>query len=379
MNTRLPHYGLVLLAVLLLVLLVWRLAVPERKVAPKPVPPPLAAWREQWRDRVEAPPAGPPVWVADGWCAAFRNGTVVSWHADGRRRWTLRQEDMHWTAPAVADDVVILGEEAGNLRALRPSDGAVVWFQPQRAGTLAHAPVTVPRANAPSQIVAMDAGEGRLTAFDAARGVPLWQSEACGRTDGPPAATDGLIAFGNCDAALHLFRASDGRRIARIPLGSDAQMAGGVALQGGKAFVWTRAGTLAAIDLVSTSVVWRATLGDEDYFAAPAADDVRGLVYTGTPSGELLALQAVDGSIRWRRRLAEVPLDAPLLAHDMLFAGADGILHLLSAESGAPIVRFDFGQSLTIPVAAPAVADGVMVITADGYVVVLAPSLVTVR
>ncbi len=47
------------------------------------------------------------------------------------------------------------------------------------------------------------------------------------------------------------------------------------------------------------------------------------------------------------------------------------MLHLLRAVDGVRLMRFDFGQPLTAPVAAPEASDGVMVITDDGYVVVL--------
>ena len=219
----------------------------------------------------------------------------------------------------------------------------------------------------------MDAADGVLRAFDAADGRALWQAEACGRTDGPPAAEMPFVAFGNCEAAIHLFQVADGRRLARIPLGDDAQVAGGMALHDGRGYVWIRGGALAAVDLVATSVLWRVALGPADYFATPAADAAGDIVFTGTGTGEALALKAADGRIAWRRRLAEGSLDPLLLAHGVLFAGADGVLHLLRATDGAPLMRFDFGQPLTAPVAAPAAADGVMVITDDGYVVVLAP------
>jgi hypothetical protein len=58
----------------------------------------------------------------------------------------------------------------------------------------------------------------------------------------------------------------------------------------------------------------------------------------------------------------------------LLFAGADGVLHLLRAADGAPLMRFDLGQPLTVPVAAPEASEGVMVITDDGYVAVLGPT-----
>ena len=374
MNRLFLRGGLLLAAVLLLGLLVWLVTRPARRRTPPPAPQVTARWKERWHDPVGAQPVGPPVWMGDGWCAAFRDGSVVAWNADGQRRWTLRQPGNRWLAPVAAPGGVILAEEEGHLRALQAADGAVVWFRAERAGTLAQAPVVVKdAAQGLARILALDAAAGVLRAFDASDGRALWQSEACGRTDGPPAAEMPLVAFGNCESAIHLFQVADGRRLARIPLGGDAQVAGGMALHDGRGYVWVRGGTLVAVDLVSTSVVWRVALGETDYFATPMTDPAGDVVFTGSGTGEALALKAADGQIAWRRRLAEGPLDPLLLAHGVLFAGGDGVLHLLQASDGAPLMRFDFGQPLTAPVAAPALADGVMVITDDGYVVVLAP------
>ncbi len=368
--------ALLLLALLLLGLLAWFLR-PSRRQPPPGGAEVVECWRERWHDPVGAPPVGPPVWMGDGWCAAFRDGSVVAWNADGRRRWTLKQAGNRWLAPVAARGNVILAEEEGNLRALQAVDGAVVWFRDARAGELAQAPVIAnDTAQGIARIFTMDASEGILRAFDAADGRALWQSEACGRTDGPPASEGRVVVFGNCDAAIHLFQAADGRRLGRIPLGADAQVAGGMALHAGRGYFWIRGGTLVAVDLAATSVVWRAALGATDYFATPVADAARDVVFTGTGEGEVLALRAADGGVVWRRSLVDVPLDPLLLAHGVIFAGADGVLNLLRPDDGAPTMRFDFGQPLTTPVAAPEAADGVMVVTADGYVVVLAPQAV---
>ena len=364
--------GLLLLALLLLGLLFRHTTWTARRSPPPAATRPAVRWAERWHDGVGAAPVGSPVWIGDGWCAAFRDGSVVAWNADGQRRWTLKQAGNRWLAPTVAQGRVILAEEEGHLRALQAADGGVVWFRQAQAGFLAQPPVVAPDTEQGlARILAVDASEGILRAFDAADGHVLWQSEACGRTDGSPAARMPFVAFGNCEASIHLFQAADGRRLARIPLGDGAQVAGGLAFDGDRGYLWVRGGTFVAVDLVATSVVWRAPLDYADYSATPVTDPTRGIIYTGTAAGEVLALRAADGQIVWRRPLADTPLDPLLLAHGMIFAGADGVLHLLRADDGAPLMRFDFGQPLTAPVAAPEASDGVMVITDDGYVVVL--------
>jgi outer membrane protein assembly factor BamB len=372
MNNPVVKRGLQVGALALLGLAGWLWV--SRAPAPRPPGKPAvpAQWRERWRDSVGARPAGPPVWVADGWCAAFRDGTVVAWNRDGKRRWTLRQAGTHWTAPCAAGTQVILGEAEGNLRALRATDGAVVWLRQLKNASLEHSPVLAPLDDSSALIIALSQGDGVLTALDASTGAVKWQSEESGRTDGPAAIAGNLVLFGNCESSVHLFRTKDGVRQGLIPLGEQAQMAAGLAVCGDLACGLTRDGALVAINLLTTSVVWRVTLGDEDYFASPAADSASRVVFTGTASGELVAVRADTGDILWRRTIADVALDSPVLVKSTLFAGADGTLHLRMAQDGAPLVQFEFGQPLTTPVAAGEPSAGVMVITDDGHVVVLA-------
>ena len=347
----------------------------NRRHAGQPPVAPAAdrlAWREQWRDQVGAAPCGAPAWIDGGWCASFRDGTVVAWDRAGRRRWTLKQPGVRWTAPAGAADRLFLGDADGGLRALRAGDGAVVWFKSLPDTLLAHPPVVVSEPDG-VRLFVVNQSDGRLLAVDAATGDLTWQSEPTGRTDGPAVVADGRILFGNCESAVHLFRMSDGARLGRIPLGSNAQMAGGLTVGGGLAFGMSRDGYLAAVAPATTTLVWKVAMGGEDYFQTPAVDPAGSFLVTGTPLGELLAIEIVDGGVRWRRKIDDRPVGSPLLVDGVVLAGIDGSLRIHQARDGALIARFDLGQPFTTPVAAGDTGAGVMIITEDGFVVVLGP------
>ncbi len=345
----------------------------RRRAAQPPVEPAAERleWREQWRDRVGAAPGGAPAWIDGGWCASFRDGTVVAWERDGRRRWTLKQPGMRWTAPAGAGDRIFLGDADGGLRALRAADGAVVWSKTLPDVMLAHPPVVVAEPPDGPRVCVINQADGRLLAVDAATGDLQWQAEPAGRTDGPATVADGRILFGNCESAVQLFRAADGVRVGRIPLGSNAQMAGGLAVGGGLAFGMARDGFLTAVSPATTTLVWKVDLGGTDYFETPAVDPAGRFLVTGTPLGELLAIDADDGGVRWRRMIGDGPVGSPLLVDGTVLAGVDGVLCVQAAGDGAPVARFDLGQPFTTPVAAADPDAGVMVITEDGFVVVL--------
>ena len=52
----------------------------------------------------------------------------------------------------------------------------------------------------------------------------------------------------------------------------------------------------------------------------------------------------------------------------------DGALHILRVADGDQVKRFDFGRDLTAPAAGDAARDAVMLLTDDGYAVVLEAS-----
>lgn len=330
------------------------------------------AWREAWRDAVGAPPAGAAAWLGNGWCAAFRDGQIVVWEADGVRRWSLRLAGASPTAPLALDDRLVVGQEDGTLVALRARDGGIVWTQRCEA-VWQHPPVAVKQDGA-TRIVALSQSDGELFAFAAADGGQLWRSESCGRSDGAPVAADGFVAFGNCDSAVQIFRSADGGRAARVPVGEDAQMAGGLAVADGRLFGGTRDGALVAVDVAAARVAWRVSLGAEELFATPAVAEAEGVVIAATPGGEAAALALADGAIVWRRRLGDAPAGAPLVHGGHVWLACDGALNVLRAADGAPVARFDFGRELTSPaVGGPARSD-IMLLTDDGYAVVLRQS-----
>jgi outer membrane protein assembly factor BamB len=121
--------------------------------------------------------------------------------------WSLEQASadderysMAGVAPLFSDDFVVgLGSQRGNLRAVRGSDGAVLWETGLWNG--AGGPVSDSQPNSLSSVLAMDVnGDGRpdfvvggadgwLYAVDAASGSLLWSFDL-GASVGEPIAAD---------------------------------------------------------------------------------------------------------------------------------------------------------------------------------------------
>lgn len=338
---------------------------PPPPQAAMPPPPPPAAWRECWRWQGPGRPVGPAAWCQSGWIAVFEEGTVAALDRTGQPRWVRQVAGNTLTAPLALDDVVVLGDGDGQLVALSLEDGRECW-RIAREAAFRHPPLALRMVDGAVRLIALSATDGRLFALDGATGAPLWESESCGRSDGPPLTVDDRIVFGNCEAAVQLFDSRDGARRGRIPVGDTSQMAGGLAAWHGLAYAGTRDGALVAIRLAATNLAWRVAIGSGECFATPAVDAAAGSLLACADEGSLLALDLADGAVRWRRKLADAPLGPPLLHDGLAWLDCDGVLKAVRSTDGATVAAFDFGQPLTTPVA----GDGQrVVITADGHVV----------
>jgi len=147
--------------------------------------------------------------------------------------------------------------------------------------------------------------EGRVSAFDATTGSPLWQ-----------------------------------RTIAVEGEGSRPAFGGGVSVMDGRAFVTTGFGVAVALDAGNGAEIWRTVL-PTPLRGAPGVD--AGRVFVTTQDGQLSALNAQTGAISWQANATVEPAailgpGGPALALDTVVAGfASGELFALRVENGRTV------------------------------------------
>ncbi len=303
-------------------------------------------WHRVWTWPSGAPLSGAPMPLGEGWVAATQDGRILALNANGRPLWTALCSNLVFNgAVAVADSNVVVTTGGGAVVAVNAATGSQAW-QVTLDGTLRHGPLAMRRGN-DWQIVLLSSGDGVLHALDAKTGHLLWHAEATGRSDGPPAADRRHIALGNCDAALHLFDGVSGASLAHIPVGTDAQMAGGVLLQDARAYAGTRAGMLVCFDLDATRLSWSAAVTDGETFVTPVSAGPA--VMTGAPDGTVAAFDAASGSPVWKVSVSNAV--TALCEHDdALFLAAGGSLIGLRNADGSRFATLAVGDNVLGPV-----------------------------
>jgi len=312
--------------------------------------PPSSASQRHWR-RAWTCPVGvsltdvPAAW-SNGWIAATEEGGVVSLDNSGRVRWTHAFSNASFVgSPVVAGTNTIVVGRDGRVTALHVATGELLW-QVVVDGAYRHGPLVL-RCGDRGQVVLLSASDGVLHALDLQDGHERWRSEPTNRTDGSPGFDEQILAYGNCDSAVHIFSITNGAHLAQIPVGADEQMAGGVLVREGRVYGGTRSGALVCVDAESNNIVWHAKVSDGEAFNTPVT--VRDLVIMGSRDGRIAAFAARDGVTRWQVSLSNA-VKSLCVVDDAVFAMAGGSLVGLRATDGGMFMKLAVGDDVDGPV-----------------------------
>jgi outer membrane protein assembly factor BamB len=214
--------------------------------------------------------------------------------------------------------------------------------------------------------------EALLTAFDGANGNLVWEtpdSEPYPQVDGHVSVQGKLLAFGSCGAAIHILSVTNGLAVGEVGLGSESQVAGGVAFAGKRIFSGSRCGSLYCVDVPSRKVVWDYPSEGEDLFSTPAAND--DVVVIAAKNGAIVAVDAKSGKRRWIFGPKAYDAESPVIAGNRVVVVSGGKLYVLDIENGKTEL---WSQSVGDRVSAPAVCNGVVVVGYDDSVIAFGPS-----
>ncbi len=181
---------------------------------------------------------------------------------------------------------------AANPGAPPPAVGVVDWTQP--GGTADNSPPHSSGAAVLERAWRADLGQGSNNRVQIAA---------------PPVIADGTLYFLDANHRVHALGARDGERIwtraLRPTEGRDrAARGGGVAAAGGRVFVSTGFGFVAALDGASGDEIWR-TDADAPFQSAPTVSG--GRVYATTNDSELIAMDAGTGEVAWTHQAIAEP------------------------------------------------------------------------
>ncbi|WP_372808778.1 PQQ-binding-like beta-propeller repeat protein [Pontiella sp.] len=322
------------------------------------------AWRYDAYGEVYSTP------VSDGEriFVSAKKGRVVALDLTGKKVWErsfARTNDagqamaLRFEAPlACTDGLVFAGSTRGTLFALDAGTGETRWTY-ETDGIIVGSPNFIQplEPQEARRVVVMDQSEGMLHCLEAATGRVVWKSMAAERCDGTPGVANGRIAYGSCLAALHVY-ATDGTHLRDIEIGGDAQIAGGVAIEGRLAYAGLRDGALACFDIEAGEVLWSSEESDEQTFSTPAVTEV--LVVYASDDGFVYAVDKKEGKPVWKFNAGGLPY-SPVVAKDRVVVTVDGVLYLLKLSDGTKLWSKEVSDDAT----SAAIIGGMVVVGAD--------------
>ena len=329
---------------------------------------PVLLWRYRAGDSVDLTPVsgGGRIFVVSG-------SRIAALDMDGKLLWSrviqapettggpLRPES--FLAPAVyAKGAVLAGSRSGVLHALDASTGQDRWRY-SVGGPITGSPGPVRSDDGKISVIVIAQSDGTLHRVALDTGKREWKSGRVNRCDGSAAVNNGVIAFGNCDAALYAYDAGSGARINRVDLRRDGQVYAGVAFSGDRVYAGDRSGRIYAVDVAGGSILWVNEDSDDEISSTPAVD--KGNLVITSDNGSVLCLDPETGKRRWRTVVDGRP-SSPVIARNRIALSAGGTLYILDLLTGKTVWSREVSDSIT----SPALVGGMILVgTEEGTVV----------
>jgi len=189
---------------------------------------------------------------------------------------------------------------------------------------------------------------GRVAAYRAFTGEPLWQVELGATINSGPSGSEELLLFGG-DAEVIALNKQDGSVAWRAAVSSEVLSL--PAQRGDTVVVHSVDGNIIALDAATGALRWRhsesvSTLSLRGSGNPVIVDDT---VLCGTANGKVLAIALADGQLRWQANVA-VPRGRTELERmvdvDAALAVADGIVYAVSYQGTLAAMTLTTGQLL---------------------------------
>lgn len=198
--------------------------------------------------------------------------------------------------------------------------------------------------------------DGRVSAFDAARGKRLWRTNVGLPLAGGPAAGGGHVVAGSSDGYVVSLDAQTGVEQWRANVASEVLAA--PAVGPAQAYVRTVDGKLIALDLADGRQAWFAQQTMPRLSVRGTGSPVvdRNLVICGFDNGRVAAYDVNDGSVAWDvlvvppsgrtevERLSDLNATVQVVGEEIYAVGYQGRVAALARESGQILWSVDFSS-----------------------------------
>lgn len=327
-----------------------------------------------WRTKVGIDLSSPIVGGDGGLFCVADEATVTALDASGVTRWTRAwpttnetgvAQNRDFVAPPlyVHRELLVVASIDGSVYGLSPTDGTQKWAYTADGRIQGTPNYVAGEKGQPGKVLVITQDEGTIHGLSADDGRKLWTSEPTERTDGHMAVSDGIAVFGNCASALFAVNVASGGDVSTVPVGEGCEMAGGLAVSGGRVYSGNRSGSLSCVDLKSAAVSWLNEDGDGALDTTPAV--TKGFAVFSGGDGALYGIDPESGKSQWSFDASGMDPLSPVIAGDGVVAVVDGTLYGLALQDGTLRWRLPVSDEIT----SPSIIDGMIVVgTDDGYV-----------
>ncbi len=228
----------------------------------------------------------------------------------------------YYAAPAVTDNLVVVGDYSNQLHALQRSSGTESWIFPGATGRYIARPLVVDQAiyapNADGFLYALDIQGNLKWKFKTEQG--LWAQ---------PASNGSVVFQPSMDHFLYAVNAQDGSQLWKVDLGGAAVSS--PVLSDGQIYVSTLTNEMLSVDATTGQILWRAKTKDA-IWAAPVLNE--GTLYFGDLSSTAYSVNAKNGSVNWQQELGGGSIigAAAVIDQGVVFVAEQGLVQAISFD-----------------------------------------------
>jgi len=310
-------------------------------------------------------------------------------------QWTYTTSGNVYSSPAVADGMVFVGSNDGNVYALDQHTGAHIWNYSTGSAVMSSPAVAdgkVYVGSNDSKVYALDqytgahiwnyttgdwitsspavadgkvfvgSFDGKVYCLDAATGEHIWNYSTGGLGWSSPAVADGKVYIGSGDGKVYCLDVATGAHIWNYTTGD--WITSSPAVADGMVFVGSNDGNVYALDQHTGAHIWNYSTGDRVYSSPAVAD---GKVYVGSRDNKTYCLDASTGTFIWNYPTSNLVSSSPAVADGKVYVGSkDNKVYCLDAATGAHVWSYTTGDCVE---SSPAVADGMVFVGSYDHVV----------
>ena len=307
------------------------------------------------------------------------------------RRWSVPAADWAFPSPIVGGGLVYVVSFAGDLRALKPSNGHEVWSAQGGCCLVSTPAYAGGRVFWVTGLGALEARSAKTGAFlwsqpiegdfaspvvsgktvyvsdgttvvarNTADGTQRWQRDLGAQVLSSPAVSGGRLFVGANDNRLHALKASNGHVLWAAD--TDGDVVSSPSVDGGTVVVGTLR-ALSAFDVTTGGPLWQSGTSGGSSLSSPAVS--AGVAYVGSWEQSLVAVDITTGDTLWSGDTGGGVDSSPAVAGGLVFVGShDHFLYAFQVGGCGqgfcdPLWTVDTGGDVR---SSPAVADGVVYI-----------------